>query len=96
MPSALSARGAESSRPWRPQPLSCPRPREQHLCSGPLPLGLASTFGPAQYNPAAAPRGRGLGTDGREVGARGGLGGCGSQAGAHQVGAKRRRGPKVT
>lgn len=62
-PSALSTRGGESPRPLRPQPPSRPQPRGQHLPAGLPRLRLASTFRPAQYNPAAAPRGRGLGAD---------------------------------
>ena len=72
--SALSAHGAESLRPWLTQQPSCPRPLEQHLCAGRLPLSLASTVLPAQYNPGATPQRRGLGAHCRGVGERGGLG----------------------
>jgi hypothetical protein len=59
-PSASSASGAESSRPPRPPPHSRPGPPGQHVRAGWLQLSLASTFGPAQFNPAAALWGRGL------------------------------------
>lgn len=57
---ASRAHGTRSSRPPRPQPPCHRRPPGQHVRAGRPQQNLASTFGPAQYNPAAAPRGRGL------------------------------------
>ena len=93
-PSGSIAHGAESSRPWRPQPPSRPRSPEQHLHAGQPRLRLASTFGPAQYNPAA-PRGGGAWAQTERGGERGGPGGRSSGAGAHQAGATRRRGSRL-
>ena len=95
-PSALSAHGAESPRPWRPQPPFRPGPPKLHLLAGLLLLRLASTFAQAQYNPAAAPRGRGLGADGRGVGEQGGQGGRSSPEGSHLAEAMRQRGGKIS
>lgn len=66
--SASRAHGKESSRPPHPQPPCHPRLSGQHVRAGRPQQNLASTFGPAQYNPAAAPRGRGLGAHGQGVG----------------------------
>lgn len=93
-PSGSSAHGAESPRPWRPQPPFRPRSPEQHLHAGQPQLRLASTFGPAQYNPAA-PRGGGAWAQTERGGERGGPGGRSSGAGAHQAGATRRRGSRL-
>nr|XP_055247026.1 uncharacterized protein LOC129534331 isoform X2 [Gorilla gorilla gorilla] len=99
-PSALSTRGGESPRPLRPQPPSRSQPPGQHLPAGLPRLRLASTFGPAQYNPAAAPRGRGLSADGKgwgnevaEVVAAPQF--PSSPTGAHQAEATLQRGGKV-
>lgn len=69
---ASRAHETQSSRPPRPQP-PCHRQRPgQHVRAGRPQQNLASTFGPAQYNPAAARRGRGLGAHGQGVGEQGG------------------------
>lgn len=82
--------------PPHPQPPCHPRLPGQHVRAGWPQQNLASTFGPAQYNPAAAPRGRGLGAHGQGVGELGGRGGRGSPHGAHQAEATRRRGHRVS
>lgn len=94
-PSALNARGAESLRPWRLQRPLCPGPLEQHLGAGRPWLRIFSTFCPAQYNPAAAPLG-GAWVPTAKGGERGGQGGLGSTAGAHQAEAVRLRGRRVS
>lgn len=94
-PSALNARGAESLRPWRLQPPLCPGPLEQHLGAGRPWLRIFPTFCPAQYNPAAAPLG-GAWVPTAKGGERGGRGGLGSSAGAHQAEAVRLRGRRVS
>lgn len=90
---ASRAHGSQTSWPPRPQPPCYHRPPGQHVRAGGLQQNLASTFGPAQYNPAAARRGRGLGAHGQGVGEQGGRG---SPAGAHQAEATRRRGHSVS
>lgn len=69
---ASRAHGTQSSRPPRPKPPCHRRRPGQHVRTGRPQQNLASTFGPAQYNPAAARRGRGLGAHGQGVGEQGG------------------------
>lgn len=71
---ASRALGTQSTWPPRPQPPCHRRSPVQHVRAGRLQQNLASTFGPAQYNPAAARRGRGLGAHGQGVGEQGGRG----------------------